>query len=168
MAKLGIDLSNVVGERESKTQFVPGGNYVSKVIDTEIKETKQKTGFVLYMYSEIIEGEHKGKVFVDNLNIQNQNETAQSIGLARLKKYVDVFNLPPKLEDSEALHGKQFLATIVEDSFKNDKGEDVKSNKVKSVTASAQSVSAKAEVKAPIKKDANVAPAKKKMPWETK
>ena len=163
--KLGLDLSDVVAERESKTQFMPAGSYQAKVIDSEIKETKQKTGYVLYLYSQVIEGEHKGKVFCDNLNIKNSNVDAERIGLARLKKYVETFGISPKIDDSEVLHGKTFMATLVEDSFKTDKGDDIKSNKVKSVGGAgvvAQEI--KKDEKPPVIKEE--APKKKAMPWE--
>lgn len=167
--KLGLDLSNVQSESESKTQFIEEGVYQAKVVETDVKETKSKSGHVLIIYSEVIEGENKGKRFQDTINIHNQNEDAQRIGLARLRKYVDIFGLPPKLSDSNELHGKTFSAHIIEDSFKNDKGDDVKVNKVKSISEVKNTSEKKETKKEEGKKEETKkeeAPTKKKMPWE--
>lgn len=162
--KLGLDLSDVQPERESKTQYIVPGSYSAKVIDTEVSETKQKTGYVLKIYSEVTSGDNKGFVFVDNINIQNKNEDAERIGKARLRKYLDIFKLPSKIDDSEVLHGRVFTAILVDNPFKNDKGEEIKANAVKVINEIA-SDGKKEETKKPEEKAAD-APVKKKNPWE--
>ena len=168
--KLGIDLTNVEPERESKTQFVPAGNYNTVIIEAEAKETAKK-GAMLVVYHQITDGPHAGKTVADRINFINSNPDAQKWGLARLKTLCLLCKVknPNKLDDTDELLGAKITIGVGEESFTNDEGKEIQTNSVKKVmelkelqkTDMAQAMGAPAD--APTKAPAQKA---KKHPWE--
>ena len=104
MAKIKMDLSEVKTEGGYKTTFVPAGNYVAKIVESEIADTK--SGKALNLLFEVTQGEHKGSRFMERLNIVNASKDAEQMSKSRLKRIAElacVMN-PEFVEDSEELH----------------------------------------------------------------
>jgi len=103
----GFDASKV----EPSGGAIPKGEYQVVIVESEKVETKAKTGHLLKLKLQIVEGEHKGRTLTDRLNLWNQNETASRIAqgtLSAICRAVGVFT--PK--GSEELHHKQLTAVV--------------------------------------------------------
>lgn len=160
MAKLNMDLSKVETESGSKTDFVKAGEYNLMVVDTDVQQNSKKTGFGMKIYYKIIDGPEAGKRVMDLLNIVNENQDAQRIALSRLKTIATLagHKNPNRIDDSSELHGLSVRAVVTEDSFTNDKGSTINTNKIKSYS--------KCELESAPSVQAPQAPVQKKMPWE--
>jgi len=162
MAKLSLDLSKVETESSSKTDFIPAGEYNLQVVDSEVNQNSKKTGFGMKIHYKVVDGPQAGKKVMDLLNIVNENAQAQMIALSRLKSIATLagHKNPNRIDDSSELHGLHVRAVVTEDSFTNDKGQSINTNKIKSYS--------KCELEAGPSVSAPQAPAasKAKMPWE--
>ena len=69
----------------------------------EWKETKDKTGGYLNLKLEIIDGNYKGRLLFENLNLQNSNEKAVKIAQETLAKICKAIG-KDKVQNSEELH----------------------------------------------------------------
>ena len=120
-------------EHEPNTGFepVPAGEYVAVMTDSEFKPTKAGTGEYLECKWQVIEGEHKGSIVFDRLNLKNPNDTAVKIACGTLSAICHAVGvLKPK--DSEELHGKPVLMKVALREREDKPGEysnDVKSYK---------------------------------------
>jgi hypothetical protein len=63
---------------------IPAGDYVATIKDAELKITKSGTGQYIKLKLEVVAPSSTGRVLFSNLNIRNDNETAQNIGMAQL------------------------------------------------------------------------------------
>jgi hypothetical protein len=82
---------------------IPEGNYVCAITGSEMKPTKAGDGSYLEITFQVIEGEYKGRLLWDRLNLDNKSPVAVKIArsqLASICKSVGV--LTPN--DSQELH----------------------------------------------------------------
>jgi hypothetical protein len=82
---------------------IPEGKYVCAITGSEMKPTKAGDGSYLEITFQVIEGEYKGRLLWDRLNLDNRNALAVKIArsqLASICKAVGV--LTPN--DSQELH----------------------------------------------------------------
>ena len=110
MASIGGSY-NTDAEPSSGYTPMPAGEYTLEIVESEYKATSKGTGMILSCKAQVVGGEHDGRPFYINYNLENQNETAQEIGqrdFAGLRRATGV--LAP--EDSEELHFKQFGVKI--------------------------------------------------------
>jgi hypothetical protein len=99
MAFLGpIDLSQV---EISNRDPIPEGFYTAVIKNTDVVDTKDKTGKFIYLEAEVSDGPHAGTVIVDRLNVINKNEKAQNIGLGSLKRLCEAINIEFKQDTQE-------------------------------------------------------------------
>ena len=63
---------------------IAAGDYVATIKDAELKITKSGTGQYIKLKLEVVAPSSTGRVLFSNLNIRNDNETAQNIGMAQL------------------------------------------------------------------------------------
>lgn len=87
------------------------GVYPLQLIESDIAPTTAGTGKLFKYKSEIIDGEHKGRLIFGQINLQNPNDTAQRIGkgeFAALRLVTGV----PNPDDTTELHFKQFDAVV--------------------------------------------------------
>jgi hypothetical protein len=130
LTKLNFNPADVE-EMGSNFELIPPGTYPVVIIDSGIKDTKAGTGKILSLDYQIVEGSSSGKLIVDRLNIKNQSEMAQKIGLSNLKNICDAIGFLGVLTDATLLHGKPFSVTVeVEDFESNNTGKTLQSNKV--------------------------------------
>lgn len=93
--------------------FVPiaAGKYIAAITSSEMKETKAKTGHYLNLQVKIMEGDSKGKIIFDLLNLVNPNPVAVEIANKRLNSICKACRLRG-VEDSEELHGIDMAITV--------------------------------------------------------
>lgn len=99
---LNFDASKI--EISSGFELIPNGDYKALIIDTEWKENKAKTGGYLNLKVEIIDGQYKGRVFFEMLNLQNANPKAVEIAEQTLAKICLAINKPNVKDSSEILN----------------------------------------------------------------
>lgn len=105
----GFDANTV--EPNADFEPIPAGQYKAVFTESEEKPTKARTGSYLQLKAEIIEGEHKGRIVFERLNLNNPNETAVDIAkrtLSSICRAVGV--MTPR--DSSDLHDKPFLMKL--------------------------------------------------------
>lgn len=82
------DLTQVFGEEgfdtDSVTNFVPPGKYPCLIEFAEIQENKARTGLLVKLILQILEGEHKHRKLFVYINIKNPSQQAVDIGLRTL------------------------------------------------------------------------------------
>lgn len=117
MAKLNLSLTDVKIQTGGSSDYsiVPTGKYNVVVGKTEIKDTKN--GSALIIGYEVIDGEHKGSLIKDFLNVSNPSQEAVRISNERIATVAWSTNAPLKngvLEDSDDLVGKEPFTIAVE------------------------------------------------------
>jgi len=92
--------------------LLPKGKYLAMVIYSEIKPNKARTGDLLKLTFEVIDGQGKGRKVFESLNIRHQNKVAEKIGTEQLNALclaTGVLNLT----DSEQLHNIPVMIDVV-------------------------------------------------------
>ena len=90
---------------------VPPGSYVAKIMDSEMKDTNDKSGQYLLINFEIVAGPYSGKGFQTRLNLVNANPTAVKIANEELATLTRACNLGP-IQDSNQLHNIAHIAKL--------------------------------------------------------
>ena len=99
---LNFDATQI--EVSESYELIPDGTIANAVItSSEWKETKDKTGGYLNLKLEIIDGNYKGRLLFENLNLQNSNEKAVKIAQETLAKICKAIG-KDKVQNSEELH----------------------------------------------------------------
>ena len=165
-SKINLDLTKVESESSSVFSRVPAGQYLVVLAYSQFKEGKNPGAAGLQIGYMIEEGEHKGKMIGEYINIANQNEDAVKIGLGRLKRICELQGRSSlKLAtDLDLIHKGKFLIDVelVENEYN---GKTTEVNRVKKLLANEGSV--KEEVKEIKKVQDEVKEEKKeKLPWE--
>lgn len=137
MVALNLDLSKIEVEKDSKVDLLPPGDYLGTIVEVECKETSSKSGHILVLLFKILEGEHAGKCFRDNLNIVNTSADSQRISLSRLKGILEKagYANPSYLQDTDHMIGMTLLATLIDEKYTTSAGKTGVSNKVKKYAA---------------------------------
>jgi hypothetical protein len=73
-----------IPEQSNDYSLLPAGDYIVTIKDAEHKPTKSGTGAYIKLKLEVVAPSNAGRVLFSNINIRNDNETAQNIGLAQL------------------------------------------------------------------------------------
>lgn len=97
--------ANTEGNDEGLQDFtpLPFGKYVAVIKKSEWKQTKAKTGNYLELQWEVIEGDYKGRLLFDRLNLDNPNPVAVQIANKALNSICKACDLVG-VEDSEEIH----------------------------------------------------------------
>ena len=72
-----------VSTNKKEYELIPKGAYLCAIIECVKKDTK-KGGVMLSLKYKIIEGDFEGRQFYSNINIKNDSEKAQLIGLSKV------------------------------------------------------------------------------------
>ena len=112
-------------------KVVPPGSYPVIIVESEVSDNKNKTGKILTLKYQIIEGPYTGECVIDRLNIVNQSDIAQKIALSQLKHICDAIGFTGQLTRSESLHGKPLSVKVIIEPFtSNTTGKKLDSNKI--------------------------------------
>ena len=144
---LNFDASKI--EVNDSYDVIPDNTLVNAVItSSEWKETKDKTGGYLALKYEIIDGNYKGRIIFENVNLQNSNPTAVKIAQETLAKICNAIG-KVTVQNSEELHNIPMSLKLCVNPAQN--GYEP-SNKIKSyskISGSAGGVTPQAETKPP-------------------
>lgn len=135
MAFLGgtFDASQV--EPQGDFTPVPPGEYKVQIISSEMVETSAKTGHMLKLELEIIEGDQAGRKLYDRLNLDNPNSQAVEIAQRTLSAICHAVG-KLSVSDSEELHMLPMIAVVKVDPPRNANGKEYgPSNSVKTYKA---------------------------------
>lgn len=91
---------------------IPDGEYLAMIIDSDVCDTKSGTGQYLKVTHQIIDGPFNGRYIFANLNIVNQNATAQQIGQAQLSSICHAVGVLHAIQDSAELHNKPMVIKV--------------------------------------------------------
>lgn len=105
MARLGEDFDPGAVEPRDNFDPLPIGNYIAEIIESDVVETKARTGQMVKLTWKITEGDFEGRRIWDQINFRNQNETAQKIGQQALAELCAACGVRGPLDDTEHLHG---------------------------------------------------------------
>ncbi len=109
---------------------VPAGWYEVMILESEMKATKAQDGNYLELKLQIIEGEHKGRLLWDRLNLDNPNELATQIARGTLSAICRAVGITtPK--DSSELHNLPLLAKVATKTYEGELRNEVKGYKPK-------------------------------------
>ena len=121
MPEINIDLGDVKDEDMGGRSYhaFDNGKYLFQIVESEIKETAAKrdgranSGRYIKFVWDCMEPGKRGKVF-ENLNIENDNEQAVSIGRAQLKELAIATGHrdPNFIRSTEELHFKPCMLTL--------------------------------------------------------
>jgi len=105
-----IDFDAVESDFAPRTfEALPRGDYTAMITDSILKETKAGTGHYIALTMEIIDGAFSGRKIWDNLNVKNQNPTAEKIAHASLTQYFESCGLDlQKGANTESLYNIPF------------------------------------------------------------
>lgn len=143
LSPLGFNPANIE-DMGNGFSVVPPDIYNVMIVESAVKDT-QKGGKLLELKYQIIDGPHVGTTLIDRLNIANQSEVAQKIGLSQLKNICDAIGFSGVLKDSNQLHGKVFAVKVVVEEFESNKeaGKMLKSNKIEKRMSKAEGAALK-------------------------
>lgn len=102
---------DIVASAGSPLPLIPEGKYQAMIVESEIKETSSG-GHMLVLKAILTAGDYKGTEFTQRLNIINSNPVAVKIAYEELAKINKALGFKTIQPNSEALHGKPFLATV--------------------------------------------------------
>ena len=109
MALLDFDATQV--DPTTKFEPLPAADYKVAMIASEMKENKKKNGHYLECKLQVLDGEHKGKVVIERLNLDNPGSQAVEIAKKTLSAICHAVGvLQPK--DSAQLHNRPMIASV--------------------------------------------------------
>ena len=90
---------------------IPAGEYTMAIIDSEMKPTKNGQGQYLQLALQVLDGDYKGRMVWDRLNLVNPNQTAVEIARRTLSA---ICHAVGKLQvtDSSELHNVPMLVRV--------------------------------------------------------
>jgi hypothetical protein len=110
MAKVQFDASNIA---PSSTGFdpIPPGWYATRIVKSEMKETKARDGHYLSCEAVITRGPFEGRRVFPRFNLDNKNPKAVQIAESQ---FADLVRACGKIaiDDSEELHGIEHMSKI--------------------------------------------------------
>jgi hypothetical protein len=128
MTDIGFDFNaNDVEPNTGPPPPLPTDWYNAMITNSEMRETKDKTGGFLELTFKVMDGPYSGRQFWDRLNLYNQSPVAVEIAqktLSAICHAVEVF----QVRNAQVLHGRPLMARVVETppSGQYDAGNDVK------------------------------------------
>ena len=127
----GLQLDANVEENLGSATVVPAGKYKIVLTGDEIVDNSKKTGKILKLKLQIIEGQFAQETLKDSLNIVNPHKISQAIGQGTLKRICNLCNIVYPPRDTTGLMGKPMVVKVIVDKFKSDQGNEIQTNKIK-------------------------------------
>lgn len=109
MATLNFDARQVAPSEALEP--IPAGWYNAKIVESEMKPTKQGDGAYLSLTLQIIDGQYAGRKIFDLLNLQNPNPVAVEIAYKTLSAICHATGVI-QCADSQQLHNLPLLVKI--------------------------------------------------------
>ena len=102
-------------EANSGFDPVPPGDYILKVSEAELKETKTGTGQYIKVAFTVMGPKYEGRKIFTNFNIRNASPEAERIGVSQLKALVLAGGVSEPLMDTDQLLGAVVNARVTVD-----------------------------------------------------
>lgn len=109
MATLNFDAQHI--DPTPRFDPIPAGDYPVIITDSETKLTKDGTGQYLQLKLEIQDGEFRGRILFDRLNLWNNNAQAKEIANRQLSQICHAIGVI-QVADSQQLHLKPLIASV--------------------------------------------------------
>ena len=119
MATLGFEFDPGAVEPRDNFDPVPAGTYVAEIIESDVVETKSRSGQMVKLTWKISEGDYENRRIFDQINFRNANEVAQRIGQQMLGELCTACGLRGPLDDTEHLHGVPVRIKVAIDPAKD-------------------------------------------------
>lgn len=103
---------NDVPPDERSFDPIPAGDYLMQVIESDIQDTKDRTGQMLVLTFEILEGVNSNRRIWERLNIRNANAQAQQIAQRALADLCIAVGITTALKNTDQLHFKPFIGRV--------------------------------------------------------
>jgi len=97
------ELPDVFKAKDHAATTIPDSWQMMEIVKSEYKSNSAKTGHYLTCQVKVIDGEYKGKIVFELMNLDNPNQTAVEIAQRTLAQICDACGIED-LEDSEDLH----------------------------------------------------------------
>ena len=120
MAELNIN-TDELPENEDY-QELPEGDYPCIITESELKETQAQDGSFLKLTFQVFEGEFKGRLMWENLNLYNKNDTTVKIAEQTLKSICQAISFNGLLRNSVQLRDTPLKVTL----YRSKKGDQRK------------------------------------------
>lgn len=91
---------------------IPPGEYLARIIKTEMKPTRDNTGQYLQIEFEVLTESFKGSRLWARLNLVNKNAEAVKIAKQELRSISDALGITQAWRDSNILHGKPLIVKV--------------------------------------------------------
>ena len=99
--------------------LLPAGKYAAHIIQSDMKDTKAGTGKFLELRIQILDEPYVGRLIFERFNLINPNATAVKIAQRQLADLCAAVGLD-EVEDSEELHGVEFVVELKINPAKGD------------------------------------------------
>lgn len=110
MAKIA-GIYNPDAEAQQDFSAIPAGEYVARIIESDMKPTNKNDGEYLELVYEITEGEYKNRRLWVNLNLDNPNPKTVEIANRQMRSVREATGvLNPT--DSQELHNKPHIVRV--------------------------------------------------------
>jgi hypothetical protein len=113
MAQFGQVFYTAQLPKENTREALPAGEYIAVLDKAEIKTTKTGEGQYINCQFKVVDGQHKGGVFFDIINISNPNAQALEIGLARLNTILSIGGLNQCGSTEELEHARIHILAVL-------------------------------------------------------
>src|SRR5699024_6308659 len=90
---------------------IPAGDYNVTISEATLQDTKAGTGQYIKLRMDITGPTYEGRVLFSNLNIRNQSEKAEQIGLQQLGDVIRAIGVP-SLNDTDQLVGGNLTVKV--------------------------------------------------------
>lgn len=113
MAQFGQTFYTSQLPQETTREALPAGEYIAVLSKAELKYTKAGDGQYLNCQFKVVDGQHKGGVFFDIINISNPSQQAVEIGLARLNTLLTIGGLNACGSTEELDHAQIHILAVL-------------------------------------------------------
>lgn len=113
MAQFGQTFYTAQLPKENTREALPAGEYIAVLDKAEIKTTKAGDGQYVNCQFKVVDGQHKGGVFFDIINIANPNAQAVEIGLARLNTLLTIGGLSACGSTEDLEHARIHILAVL-------------------------------------------------------
>lgn len=112
MADLGQTFDpQAVPASDRDFDVIPAGQYQAQIVESEVVDTKARTGKMLKLTWEIMSGQFERRKVFHQINIVNQSAKAQEIGQRELAEICEATGAGV-IKNSDALHFKPVMIRI--------------------------------------------------------
>lgn len=111
MAQLGTTFDATTVDPNTAYEALPPGDYVVQIVESSMEPTRNGNGRYLKIKLEVTDGDQKGKVVFDRLNLENPNAQATEIARRTFSAICHACGVL-SVQDSEQLHLIRMTAKV--------------------------------------------------------